>query len=64
MIPRQNLQERGFVLFDIQMLTPVTRQLGAIEISREEYLRRLVVARDMAASFSEPEQPANERFIF
>jgi leucyl/phenylalanyl-tRNA--protein transferase len=38
------LRERGFVLFDIQMLTPVTRQLGAVEISRAEYLRRLATA--------------------
>jgi len=38
------LRERGFVLFDIQMLTPVTRQLGAVEISRAEYLRRLAAA--------------------
>ncbi|MDB6022718.1 MAG: leucyl/phenylalanyl-tRNA--protein transferase [Pedosphaera sp.] len=35
------LRERNFRLFDIQMLTPVTRQLGAIEISRSEYLKRL-----------------------
>jgi Leu/Phe-tRNA-protein transferase len=26
------------------MLTPVTRQLGAVEISRAEYLRRLAAA--------------------
>jgi len=38
------LRERGFGLFDIQMLTPVTRQLGAVEISRAEYLRRLAAA--------------------
>lgn len=37
----EHLQQRGFVLFDTQMLTPVTRLLGAIEIPREEYLRRL-----------------------
>lgn len=39
-----HLRERGFTLFDIQMTTPLTRQLGAIEISREEYLRRLEAA--------------------
>lgn len=38
------LRERGFALFDIQMLTPVTRQLGAVEIPRAEYLRRLAAA--------------------
>jgi leucyl/phenylalanyl-tRNA--protein transferase len=37
----QHLRRRGFVLFDIQMLTPVTRQLGGIDIPRLEYLRRL-----------------------
>lgn len=36
-----HLREQGFTLFDIQMLTPVTRQLGATEIPREEYLKRL-----------------------
>jgi leucyl/phenylalanyl-tRNA--protein transferase len=40
----QHLRERGFVLFDIQMLTPVTRQLGAVAIPREDYLRRLAKA--------------------
>lgn len=35
------LRARGFVLFDIQMITPATQQLGAVQISRDEYLRRL-----------------------
>jgi len=39
-----HLRERGFVLFDIQMLTPATRALGAVEIARTEYLRRLAEA--------------------
>ena len=43
----QRLRERGFALFDIQMLTPVTRQLGAIEIPRVEYLKRLAEAVEM-----------------
>lgn len=38
------LRERGFTLFDTQMVTPVTRQLGATEISRASYLRRLGAA--------------------
>jgi leucyl/phenylalanyl-tRNA---protein transferase len=37
----RRLRERSFDLFDIQMLTPATRQLGAVEISRSDYLRRL-----------------------
>jgi leucyl/phenylalanyl-tRNA--protein transferase len=36
-----HLRERGFALFDIQQLNPVTAQLGGITISREDYLRRL-----------------------
>jgi len=39
-----HLRERGFALFDIQMLTPATRSLGAVEIARTEYLRRLAEA--------------------
>lgn len=39
-----HLRDRGFALFDIQMLTPVTVQLGAVEIPRPDYLRRLAHA--------------------
>jgi leucyl/phenylalanyl-tRNA--protein transferase len=39
-----HLRERGFELFDIQMVTPATRQLGATEISRLDYLNRLKTA--------------------
>ena len=44
------LRERDFALFDVQMLTPVTRQLGGLEIPRDAYLRRLghAVALDRA----------------
>jgi leucyl/phenylalanyl-tRNA---protein transferase len=35
------LKRQGFQLFDIQMLTPITAQLGGIMISRDAYLRRL-----------------------
>jgi leucyl/phenylalanyl-tRNA--protein transferase len=38
------LRERGFTLFDIQMVTPTTQQFGAVEISRQEYLARLAGA--------------------
>ncbi len=41
----QHLRAHGFQLFDIQMVTAATRPLGAIEISRPEYLRRLAAAR-------------------
>ncbi len=41
---QEHLRQRGFALFDIQMLTPVTKQFGAVLISREEYLGRLGAA--------------------
>jgi len=40
----EHLRERSFTLFDIQMLTPITKQLGGITIPREEYFRRLARA--------------------
>lgn len=38
------LRQSGFALFDIQMLTPASSALGASEIPRVEYLRRLAEA--------------------
>lgn len=46
----QRLRERGFALFDIQQLTPITRQLGAVAISREQYLKRLECALELHVS--------------
>ncbi len=46
-----HLQARGYRLVDIQMVTPVTHALGASEISRSEYLRRLAVALHCPAEF-------------
>jgi leucyl/phenylalanyl-tRNA--protein transferase len=37
----ERLRERGFVLFDVQMQTDHTATMGAVEIPRAEYLRRL-----------------------
>jgi len=56
----QRLRSRGFVLFDIQAATPITRQLGAITIPREEYLRRLAKAVEMNCAF-DPQPEALER---
>jgi leucyl/phenylalanyl-tRNA--protein transferase len=47
----EHLRARGFVLFDIQMLTPITEQLGGVAIPREEYLRRLQPALAVTTSF-------------
>ena len=41
---QRRLRERGFRLFDIQMLTDTTVALGAVEIPRDEYLGRLAEA--------------------
>lgn len=48
----QHLKERRFMLFDVQMITPLTRQLGAVEISRDDYLRRLASALRESATFA------------
>jgi leucyl/phenylalanyl-tRNA--protein transferase len=40
----QHLRAQGFRLFDLQMVTSITRTLGATEISRREYLGRLAAA--------------------
>jgi len=37
----EHVRGRGFRLFDVQMLTPITTQLGGVCIPRQEYLRRL-----------------------
>jgi leucyl/phenylalanyl-tRNA--protein transferase len=44
------LDRRGFVLLDTQWVTPHLEQFGAIEIPRDDYLRRLAraLARDCA----------------
>ncbi len=47
----ERLRARGFALFDIQMVTPVTEQLGAKLISRDEYLARLKTSIGLPAKF-------------
>lgn len=46
-----HLRARQFALFDIQMLTPLTRQLGGLTIPRREYLRRLAEAVTLPRTF-------------
>lgn len=48
----EHLRTRGFTLFDIQMVTPTTRQFGAVEIPREDYLRRLKAAVGQKCTFN------------
>lgn len=38
------LDRQGVVLFDVQFMTPHLKKLGAVEISRAEYLSRLTAA--------------------
>ncbi len=47
----EHLKRRQFVLFDIQMLTPITTQLGGKTIPRREYLERLAAALKRPCSF-------------
>lgn len=37
----EHLRDRGYQLFDVQMVTPLTESLGAIHIRRNDYLDRL-----------------------
>jgi leucyl/phenylalanyl-tRNA--protein transferase len=46
-----HLGERGFQLFDTQVLSPLTARLGAIEIRRRDYMKRLAEALEKPASF-------------
>jgi leucyl/phenylalanyl-tRNA--protein transferase len=46
-----HLRKRGFVLFDVQMLTPLTQAMGASVLPRADYLNRLRGAVGVAASF-------------
>ena len=45
------LSEKGFLLFDVQMMTPHLKTMGAREIPRKEYLARLQEAAAAERSF-------------
>ena len=47
----EHLRSRGFRLLDIQQVFPNTARLGAVEIRRAEYLRRLEAALKVQPSF-------------
>ncbi len=47
----EHLRARGFALFDIQMLTPITMQLGGVTIPRAQYLKRLAKAVGLPCAF-------------
>jgi leucyl/phenylalanyl-tRNA---protein transferase len=46
------LRERGFALLDVQYLTPHLESLGAVEITRREYERRLERALALPRTFA------------
>ncbi|HTU26996.1 MAG TPA: leucyl/phenylalanyl-tRNA--protein transferase, partial [Pirellulales bacterium] len=46
-----HIGSQGFHLFDIQQLTPHTQRLGAVEISRAEYLQRLAYSQTLDVAF-------------
>lgn len=48
-----HLRERGYTLLDIQQWTPHTGRMGAVEISRLEYLRRLAQALERPVEFGD-----------
>lgn len=48
------LRAGGFALFDTQFLTPHLASLGAVEISRADYQRRLAKALEIKARFNPP----------
>jgi leucyl/phenylalanyl-tRNA--protein transferase len=47
----QRLRARGFVLLDVQWVTPHLATFGAVEISRRRYLRRLDEALQVSCNF-------------
>lgn len=47
----RRLRERGYLLLDTQMVTPLTLQFGAIEIPEHAYRRRLKQALAKSCSF-------------
>jgi Leu/Phe-tRNA-protein transferase len=48
-----HLRARGYQLLDIQQWTPHTGRMGAEEISRREYLRRLAAVVDLPVTFGD-----------
>ncbi len=50
----ERLQQRRFALLDVQWMTEHLRRSGAVEISREEYVKRLAVAVRLRREFSDP----------
>jgi leucyl/phenylalanyl-tRNA--protein transferase len=54
----------GFTLFDVQFLTAHLASLGAVEVPRAEYRRRLARALDKAARFAPQDYPPEPEVDF
>lgn len=59
----ERLNSAGFTLFDTQFLTDHLASLGAVEITRAEYHRRLETALDGQADFTAPPIPTPQEVI-
>lgn len=55
------MRERGFVLLDVQFMTPHLSQFGAVEIPRVEYERRLRRALSLRCSLVDPPNESTSR---
>jgi leucyl/phenylalanyl-tRNA--protein transferase len=47
----EHLRERGFLLFDAQVLNPFTRSMGAVEVPRSRFLAQLSQALQARANY-------------
>ena len=54
----ERMVDRGLVLLDVQFLTAHLTTLGAVEIPRSDYERRLAGAIRLARSFVDPPEPS------
>lgn len=57
------LREAGFTLFDTQFLTPHLASLGAVEIPRADYHRRLHAALAIGADYCAPAVPSASELL-
>lgn len=57
------LRQAGFTLFDTQFLTPHLASLGAVEISRADYHRRLAQALDSRADIAARALPTPQEVV-
>ena len=49
----EHLNSRGYQLLDVQQWTPHTGSLGVIEVSREQYLKKLAAVVDLPVTWGE-----------